>query len=64
MIPPMWEFWVCMLNAMNLINMHPIRIEAYLPSEDDVGLIGLESMQSVRAPMALPANAGEYQEAS
>ena len=40
--PPVWEMWMCMFNAMNLINLHPSRVEHYLPAEDEQGLIGLE----------------------
>ena len=48
MIPPsVWEMWMCMFNAMNLINLHPSRVEDFLPEEDEQGLIGLEGIPTL-----------------
>ena len=45
--PPVWEMWMCMFNAMNLINLHPSRVEDFLQEEDEQGLIGLEGIPTL-----------------
>ena len=64
MIPPsVWEMWVCMFNAMNLINLHPSRVEDFLPEKDEQGLIGLERVPTLDQ-QALESSDTEFKKAS
>ena len=65
MIPPsVWEMWMCMFNAMNLINLHPSRVEEFLPDIDEPGLIGLESIPTLSPEEGPQLPDSEFKKAS